>query len=503
MTLTGHNVYSDLRRRVNDARSRARETELRLHQLRIETQELVADRGQAITDLARAMLPEITHDAIDNTVRGIRDDLRDILDRRDNRIDQIHDSLDELLAQRDRIENELEDVLTQLETETAERDRLEALIAEELEQSTEFQRLSKEAAHVEDNLERNEERVAEIRREAEKKLPAYESNRLFTYLLGRQFGTSDYTVSGMTKRLDRWVARIVNYEDNKPSYDFLKVTPELVAAELERRQEDFDALMDRVESIRDAAAEKAGLPPVADRVESLEAERDGFTTALDQSRTREEGYETELESIENSEGRYYAEAIARFRDFLSEQRTKHLARQAERTEDETDDEIVREIRSIDRRLDDVDENLEDAERDHKRAERQARELDSLMSRFRRSGYHSAQSAFPRRDPRDVLDDYERGRADSGDVWNAFERGHESLMDTLGGVAEGLGDLMRSPATRVLFRAMGNAVGDALSGAIGRGMGRRGGLFGSGKSRKRGRSAGRKPSKPRFSIGDRF
>ena len=71
-------------------------------------------------------------------------------------------------------------------------------------------------------------------------------SRLFKYLVDRKYGTPDYKKRGLTRRLGslgREAGRTST--KSKQSYDFLRVTPELMAAEVDRRRGEFEQLMDR------------------------------------------------------------------------------------------------------------------------------------------------------------------------------------------------------------------------------------------------------------------
>ena len=127
----------------------------------------------------------------------------------------------------------------------AEREKLEQVVSERLHGSDEFKRLSEQALTAETELERNEDRVADIKAEAEKKLPSYDHSRLFKYLYDAGYGTPAYKGKGLTRRLDGWVARMIDYPSARRGYDFLRVTPELMAQEVTRRRDKFNELMQR------------------------------------------------------------------------------------------------------------------------------------------------------------------------------------------------------------------------------------------------------------------
>ena len=89
--------------------------------------------------------------------------------------------------------------------------------------------------------ERAEARALEAEREREDKRKPYEADPLFMYLWRRRYGTPDYGATGFTRRMDRWVARLIGFEQARANYHVLLALPDRLHAHAARlRAEDSE-----------------------------------------------------------------------------------------------------------------------------------------------------------------------------------------------------------------------------------------------------------------------
>lgn len=515
MTTAGRKVYADLRARESRARQFAKPLEAKLGRLRTDVAERMGARGEALVALAESFLPEISEAAIDRTFEEIRGELRQILDRRDDRLEELARAIERGEGEAVRLDAALVEATAVVDVARQREAELQEQLRAKLEADPEFSRLSEHASRTEIELTRNEERVSGIEHEAAAKLPAFEACRLFTYLHRRKFGTPSYKSRGITRRLDRMVAAHVRFDEHKPSYDFLRVTPALVREEVVRRRAEFDELMDLIEKLQAAQARELGLPDAEAELERTQTEQQGLTDAVEAQAAQMDGYRQERASIVAHRGRFYAEAIARFRDFLDKTDTGRLGQAARRTPARDDDDLVATIEHTNRELDALDDDVEAAARELAEVTARADAMESLAKRFRMHHFHDSTSGFDG-DHAGLFDAFERDEIDSDSLWRKLKRMQRQLRTRgpfggLGDAASTLGRAASHPASRVLFEAMGNVVAGALRGAARRSVGRRsrrggwsGGWMGGGSSigsRSRSRPSG--GSSSGFRVGRRF
>lgn len=475
----GGEYFQRMRRAAVDLRKRAERSSGELDGRRERLQKIVAKRGDSLLQLARHYLPEFSEDAVAETFGEVRHDLELLLDERSDRLDQLDRGIESADRELDAAEAELDELTLELDAKVAERDELEERLAERLSQDEAFIELTRSAAESEDRLERNEERIAELEREAAEKLPAYDNDRLFRYLVDRKFGTADYTRRGLIRRLDRWVAGLVNFQAAKRSYDFLRVTPLLVRQEVERRGEQFEQLMKQVEEHRDSLAKELGLEAALAEGIRLGQRRDELADRAEALHTEQEARLAERSAIEQNRGRFYGEALQRLRDFLGRTKEAALADHARTTPSRRDDQLVARIRDASEDLDDLGEDLEEDERKAGELLARASGLEELLGLYRRQNFDSARSRFQGDAPKRELKDFTRGFLSKAQLWEAIKRRQRFLPQTRRSGSRGRSrDRSRSypgghrpgkPVTESVI----DAVGEALRGAMARGIYRRG------------------------------
>lgn len=473
MPIEGTELFETLQGELQAAGDSVARCESDASTLEGQTNDLLDLRGKALLELARHFLPTMSRPAIESTFDGIRSDLLAILARKDERQKRLQSELAAGLEETRRVEAELADVTKRLNEKVAERERLEIQVAETLKQNADFQERSKLALHAEEQLHRNEQRVADMQKEAAEKLPRYEESRLFRYLLDRHYGTPEYQAKGLILELDRWVARLIRFNEARFGYDFLKKTPELVASEVARRRTQFNELMEQVEAIEHAESEKAGLKAVLHEGEELGDRRDALVQDLETRRQNAQGLKDELAGLAQQQNAFYGEALARFGKFLGETRTALLEQRARQSPEPDDDAIVAQIAALDRQLDELKPRLSALADRHRAGERVREGLDRIVRRYRQSNFDSRRSYFDGSfDPRQGLDAFRSGRIDAENFWGALrssQRFRPHWIETTTGDAA---DLITSPSGRVILGAVINMANAALRDAAVRGVQRR-------------------------------
>jgi chromosome segregation ATPase len=475
--IPGGEVVRQLENSRRDARRRADEVRANLDKLDDFMKDLVERRGEVLVELAQHYLPDISSSTVANQFKEVRGHIEELLRRKQRHEAELQDQWDAMLDRRSGLDDQIEKVTGELDNLATKRDELENQLASRLRAQPEFQTLSEQALAAETELKRNELRVAEMRDEVAEKLPAYEKSKLFKYLHKRGYGTPEYNGKGLTKQLDGWVARIVKFHKNRQSYNFLKVTPELMAAEVERRRAEFTKLMERLEAIEDAISDEIGLTTLLKQGTELGDERQRLLGDVAKQETERARIEKQIAQLQATENEYYVEGVNRLRDFLGGMEESALAVRTRATPQTTDDEIFREIKRINEQL---RSTREQSHEDRKLLEiwhDKVAGLDQVVLRFRSSEFDSRRSWFHTRldVPREV-DRYLEGNSSSSGLW-ATLREHQQFVrpefDSGSGSWPDLGNVFDSDVSRVLGRVLIEVAGEALRQSAQRGMHRRG------------------------------
>ncbi len=425
-------------------------------------------RGEALAHLAEHYLPELTPEAIGQTWVEVRSAVAEVLHRKQDHARRLAEDLKDLSDRRQRQEQRLLETTDELDRAVDQQAQITGELEQRLLADDEFVRLSDRAAMAEAALERAEANLHEIDQDSVRKLPAYDESSLFRYLYDRGYGTVAYNKRGITRRIDRWLARYVDFQKARQGYDFLRKTPEQMRQIIAEDREALDAVMTVIERRRDNLAEELGLNEVIVRAEELTRSREEQLKSLDAVLADEKDQQTELSELDNPRGTYYREAIGVFRDALDHISSRELKQRAKRTPEIVDDQIVARLMGVESDMDRVDDAARRRRAEIDRTQGYLEDLGRLVQRFRAAQFDSARSQFV--DSLDVYDEVTRAR-EKGSVeslWQRIRRAQRWGPTT----TDKITNVATHPLTQVLINAMAHAAGGAMQGHARRAANRR-------------------------------
>ena len=277
---SGREVGRVLERAVEQVRQRLSAHADGIRELDAEMNELIAKRSETLVELARHYLPDLKPETIQGSFVEVRAELLDLLSQKQRRQLELQDQAAGASREVEHQDAELDRVTDGLNAKVAEREQLEALVAERLARDRGVH--DPLAAGAGRGAGTESERGARHRysERRQRKLPSYERSRLFKYLYDAGYATGRYQAGGLTRRLDRWVAKMIDFESARRGYDFLRTTPELMKQEVSRRRDRFNELMQQVEAIEDRVSDEVGLTEVLRVGQQLGADRDRLVAAV-------------------------------------------------------------------------------------------------------------------------------------------------------------------------------------------------------------------------------
>lgn len=460
----------------------------------------VEARGNALSALAKHYLPSLQDDHVAQLFVDARRELDVLQLRQRAKVGELREALTAAASKRDEVEDRLEVTTKRLEELVAERTRLESLVAERLAADAEFRRLTADVGHATAALERDEARAEELQSESRAKLPAYRASHLFRYLLDVGFGTPNYTKKGFVRSMDRMVAKLVDWPRTKAGYDFLSTIPKLVAVEVERRREEFESTMAKLDAMEERVEREVGLSKVREDGESLGRQREKMLADLEAAQAEEVRCRAELEESESATGRFHVEALARLRDHFDRAGLRQLATRALETADPVDDRLVAAIEAAEREIDALRASASSVGTAREQTVERAKALSELVLDLRRRECDSVRCSFERMTPSAFerrVEAIAEGRDEVGSLKQdlrraeTFRRGmedvkqHAESMSRSGGELGTLGGILLHAAAAVADAALSKA---SAGGAASRGVRRHfggGSRSGSGNSRRGG------------------
>lgn len=424
----------------------------------VELGDLSEDRGDAMVNLAQHYLPELTREAIQKTWTEVQSTVGDVLTRKEYHSARLAKKLQELSSRRLASEELLGAASEALDLATEKQGEIAEAVSQELSSDAGFKTLSDRAAEAEAALQRAEANLAEIEQDVRRKLPAYENSSLFMYLYNRGYLTPQYEHRGMTRSMDQWLGRYINYRDARQGYEFLKTTPVHMKEVIAEDRAALNTVLDELEKQRDAVANRRGLPAAIQKVSDLTAKRQAILDELEAIESETKLVQQEQSEIENTRGPYYHEAIQKFRDMLTTVDPSSLASRARQTPEIEDDQIVAHLQGIAAEMNQLGVQVRQRQERISQLTAHLQSVGTLISRFRAAGFDSGRAQFS--GTTDVVEELRavrEGRGSIEDVWQNIRRSQRwgpSAIDQFTRVAT-------HPMTQVLVNAMAHAAAGAL------------------------------------------
>ncbi len=452
----------DILRRISDFAANAglSETEARsaAQATSIEIDQLVTSQSASFRELSQLYLPRIDDDVERDGWSEMRGVLQSILLRKDDARRQLTTQLQQTAEQRVLTENRWKQLCDRVNELTARCDDLGRKFAEQLSQDSQFQTLSKKAAEGQARLEQAHASLQDVEKDAAEKLPGFERSRLFGYLKDRGFGAEAYSSRGLTRWLDRWISRLIDYPRAAAGYKFLTSASRQMRQLIEEQQKLVKQLMAEVEARHSETAASLGLTQAQAEGSKVRGEQEVAAAAADAAQHAEDQARQKLTELDSPDCQFYREALTAFQGLIQRTERSLVAARAAQTPELTDDQVVARLKHIDDQVAEKKKQLDQYFATAQQASKRTARINELVSRCRR-----AQFDHPRR----LFDDnfglesqlaaLLAGTVDVDHVYQDMYR-HQHLDSP---IADQASAAIQSPMAQILMQTMAQAAGAAL------------------------------------------
>ena len=468
MTVPGPQLIERLRAAAAAATNEATEAKEASDAHAASVEQLSEELAGRLSELAKLHVPDLEVETIGRALRESQAELLEIVERRDRR-------RRELVQRRSRLETELDardadwqDALKQTQQVEAIYDRKKGELEAYLDADADYQRMQAAIDEARQKLEADESRLIEVKQEAKDKRPDFERDRLFLYLKQRRFGEPQYRAGRTTTRLDRWVARLIDYPQLKRSYSFLTDVPSRMTDEIKRRRGELDDLVTQSMDAIDKAKRSFGLEPLeADVAKAVRAsDRAGEQRERTVAKIDELGQQ--IEAIERREGGFYQRAIERYVATLNRTGDRVLQADAAATSTMVDDDLVAEIGTLRERLAEESRAAAASGEAAETTRRIADDLTFIVRRAEQDNLATDRATFLETfDLEAVLRQHRKGIVDRSRVLEIL-KSEASIAPTLAEQAyRKTADAVESPTAQILLGTAAQAALPAIRQVLGR------------------------------------
>jgi hypothetical protein len=249
-------------------------------------------------------------------------------------------------------------------------------------------------AHASDRIARtSDEKAQAARKDRTEKGRPYETDPLFAYLWSRGFGTSRYRAGSLARMLDRWVARVDDFEPLRQNYWMLNELPARFDEHAKRMRASADEEIAAVRALESAAAGAAGVP---ERRRTLGAAADALA-ALDKKIADQEAAVRALvdkrASFAAGQDDISRECTQLLSDTLRGEQMRTLRERASRTPTPEDDAAVDQLTVIRTELPRLQDEASRYRALHDAHGDRTEKLEEIRKRFKEQRFDAVSSEF--------------------------------------------------------------------------------------------------------------
>lgn len=426
---SGSDVEEQINNQISKLQGQESKLNSTLHSYENKIDSLTAEREESYVSLAETYLPELDAQAIKNTLKEVQGDVQEIFRKKQLRRKELENLMQASTEKKGTLEEKLGKVTSELNQKASERDSIVKDIKAELSQHPKYPTLAKEAKTDKDNLEKNEERAKEVKADAQKKLPSYENNKIFMYLVNKSFGTEEYDSKGIIRKLDQCIAEKVDYKNSKKSYDYLRAIPELVDLEVSKRKEKLEEKISKIKAIEKEVADNHGLTAVLEEGKKLGMTREEMLKAVSKLNSEYESYASERKESDGTKDSYHKEAIQKLKGYLKGDNIAELKKLARNTPDTKDDKLVDRIEEIDYSVRELKDKAKETRDEREKLTDKLKGLKKVMDKFRSNDFESYRSYFDSDfDINTLILAYMAGKMSENSLWSKIDDNHHFRVE---------------------------------------------------------------------------
>jgi chromosome segregation ATPase len=477
--VSGRSVYTELKNKIGALEIDYDKIGKKVDGCEQQITSLMNEKEVCYGQLAEFYLPALDVGSIRSTLKIVQADVKRIFEQKQKRRAELKEIMSTSASAKGSLEDKLGEVTDELNKKVAERDKLVKKVNSELKENEKYDTLKSKANATNKQLTEFHRRAKDMKEDTAEKLPSFEDNKLFKYLISRQYGTPDYTRRGLIASLDGWVAKVINFSENKQSYELLKAVPKLVDEETKKRQTELEKLVKGMQSIEEEYATRIGLTKTNSEGKSFGIYRDKLLGQIEEKDTEYKRAASELQESESTKDSHYITAISNLKAYLKGPRVQELKKKALETTSRKDDNLVERIEEIDTSIREFKDKSKNLKKEQADTETKVDELNEIKQKFNRNDYESGSSYFSSGfDINAYLMGYLSGQYSQSQLWGHIHNHHHfresESYDSSSNISSSLNSLSHQSSTS---HSSGIGIG---GGGFSSGGGFGGGGFSSGK-----------------------
>jgi len=222
----------------------------------------------------------------------------------------------------------------------------------------------------------------------------YEADPLFMYLWKRRFLTPDYRGGWFTRQLDAWVARLIDYQRNRPNYYMLLELPQRLREHATKVQQAARLETQALQAMERLAAEADGFLTLQAKVLEAEKQIKQIDAEIEAEEARHQELLQQQSGLHAGTDSVTKQIIDLKSAALEKETLSSLYQQARATPRPEDDVIVTQLHQLQQQQSQIEAEIQSLNTILQQRVRDLGQLEEVRRRYRQSGYDSYNSGFP-------------------------------------------------------------------------------------------------------------
>lgn len=413
--ITGSTLVRSLAAKRSVLEASASDVGSRISRLERDLNAILTDEGQLLRQMASIHIGML--DGLPTNVESILQKRALRIESEEQAIKKATEKLKELHKQREGLEEKRE--AAYLAFSKADNAAHEVYNA-----NNEASSLRVEIAHFDALIEDLDMKYDRAVKEMDDKILTYRGDKLFMYLHDREFGTVDYTSSGVVKRIDGWLANLISYRSVAAHYQRLMEIPawigdrrQKVATDRDGKKAVVNEIADRIKTEYKVDVLGQDLKKAEDAIAEVDAVVRDYNTQISRSSSF-------ISSAALANDEEMAKATKAYTDFLSRLGISKLMEKAKTTASTDDDKIVNALIELERRKVTVEREIASLKPGLLEFDRRVKALNEVERNIRSRGWSGSSDRFSGRVSDSQINDLASGMLTASAMWSLIESAYK-------------------------------------------------------------------------------
>jgi chromosome segregation ATPase len=420
--LSGAQTLEEINRGLATAQVKVERMAAEIQRANAKSGQLQQRRVALLRQLAAMRLDDLRTADFERLLEAPDREIKELLEKRKRALESLEQDLATAQANLQAIETERDD-LRQLRDDADRRlDEAEAAAQTALSGDSAYQAQLERARVADHHVDGAEAKAKAAAKDRDEKRIPYEEDVLFNYLWGKRYGTSDYRSGGLIRMLDRWVARLCRFDDARPNYHMLLEIPKRLDAHMESLRTEAGQEADKVRVLEGTAQAAAGCVELEDQVTQTEDRMLDSDDRIEQAEARIAELRQRQTQFVNGTDPQLEQCNDLLTKMLQQRSVSDLVNDALRTPRISDDQIVDELKDIGDDLTDLETVIREQREQHHLQTKRLEELQEVRHKFHRERYDRPDTGFSNAEVlTNVLGQVLAGAASGGTLWDSLGR----------------------------------------------------------------------------------